>query len=345
MIIPPSINRLLVIAPSWIGDAIMASVVYRAARHACPNASITIAARENLRPLLDDSPWFDRFEAINPDGILGPYRTGRSLAGTSPETVIVLPGSFRSALAARFCGAPCRIGIARDHRRLLLTHALPHPDRSMPVSAVEQYRQISAACFGESATLDTTLALHVTPQEEAEADHILGNDPRPLLLLVPGANREDKRWPADHFIEIANALVQSHGLRPVIAGAPSEAGLTTLIAQGISGEAVDGPAAGMGLGALKVVAKRAVLAISNDTGPRHIAAAMKTPLVSLFGPTDHRWTLLPATRERRLLSDPFLPEEEIADQQPKRCAINRIMTTDVLEAAQALLDESAPTSA
>ena len=345
MIIPASINRLLVIAPSWIGDAVMASVIYRAARNACPNASITLAGQAKLRPLFDGAPWFDQFQSIDAAGLLGPRRAGRKLAADSPEAAVVLPGSFRSALTAWWSGAPCRVGTARDTRRLLLTHALPHPDRTQPVSAVEHYRRIAAACFGENAATDTSLALHVTEHDHAEADRILGQDQRPPLLLVPGANRDDKRWPAERFVEVANALASSHQLRAVIAGAPDQSGLTSKIAAGITDESIDGPAAGMGLGALKAIAARACIAISNDTGPRHIAAAMNTPVVSLFGPTDHRWTTLPSARERRLLSDPFLPEDEVADQQPQRCSIDRIMTTDVLAAARALLDESASTSA
>ncbi|MDG2292540.1 MAG: lipopolysaccharide heptosyltransferase II [Phycisphaerales bacterium] len=345
MIIPPSTNRLLVIAPSWIGDSVMASVIYRAARNACPNASITIAGRAILRPLFDGAPWLDQFQSIDTSGLLGPRRAGKELAADSPEAVIVLPGSFRSALTARWTGAPCRVGTARDARRLLLTHALPHPDRSQPVSAVEHYRRIAAACFGENAATDTSLALHVTDHDHAEADRILGQDQRPLLLLVPGANRADKRWPTDRFVDVANALASSHQLRAVIAGSPDETTLTSKIAAGITHDSIDGPTTGMGLGALKAIAARACIAISNDTGPRHIAAAMNTPVVSLFGPTDHRWTTLPSARERCLLGDPFLPEDEVADDQPQRCSIDHIMPTDVLAAARALLDESTSTSA
>ena len=110
-------------------------------------------------------------------------------------------------------------------------------------------------------------------------------------------------------------------------------------------DAIDGPAGQLNLGILKALADRAALVITNDTGPRHIAAAMNAPLVSLFGPTDHRWTTLPDARELTLLGDPFLPEEAMADQHPERCAIDQITVNDVIAAAHRQLDEPASATA
>ena len=338
MIVQPNIERLLIVAPSWIGDAVMASVMFRAARKACPDACISLASRPYLHPLLDGLPWFDHLEALDMGGLLGPVRAGRSLAAGRPDAVVLLPGSFRSAMMAWWTRAPLRIGTNRDGRGMLLTNPLPDADRSSPVSAIEQYRRIAEACFGEDAAGDASLQLVATEDDEAEAHRVLGEEESPLLLLVPGANREDKRWPVQHFAAAADALHESHGLRPVITGAPGEAGLAAELAAEINCNAIDAVAASMKLGALKSVASRARLAIVNDTGPRHVAAAMGTPLVSLFGPTDHRWAHLPGIREHRLLGDPFLPGEAMADRHPESCGIDRITVGDVTAAARALLD-------
>ena len=91
------------------------------------------------------------------------------------------------------------------------------------------------------------------------------------------------------------------------------------------------------VGMARLILAGAALAVTNDTGPRHIAAALGTPVVSLFGPTDHRWTILPDIVERRILSEPFLPEEHLADRHPQRCRIDRITPDDVFAAASALL--------
>ena len=75
--------------------------------------------------------------------------------------------------------------------------------------------------------------------------------------------------------------------------------------------------------------------VTNDTGPRHIAAAVGVPLVTLFGPTDHRWTTIPTlpnAREAILVADPTLPEEMVADEHPERCRVDRISVEQVVGA-------------
>jgi len=93
----------------------------------------------------------------------------------------------------------------------------------------------------------------------------------------------------------------------------------------------------LNLGNLKAIVQRAALMITNDTGPRHIAAALGTPLITLFGPTDHRWTTINCPYERIILAQPFLPEEQIADQQPAACRIDRISVSDVAARVRDLL--------
>jgi len=78
--------------------------------------------------------------------------------------------------------------------------------------------------------------------------------------------------------------------------------------------------------------------VTNDTGPRHLAVALGVPTIAIFGPTDHRWTTLPNARERIVVAQPFLPEELVADDHPKACAVDRIPVADVLHAVQATLD-------
>ncbi|MFO0875558.1 MAG: glycosyltransferase family 9 protein [Phycisphaerales bacterium] len=103
-------------------------------------------------------------------------------------------------------------------------------------------------------------------------------------------------------------------------------------------DGVDLAARGVTLGALVGVLADAALLVTNDTGPRHIAIGVATPVVALFGPTDHRFTAIPGARERRLLAEPFLPEEAVADRRPEACRIDRIEVGDVVHASHVLLD-------
>jgi len=126
----------------------------------------------------------------------------------------------------------------------------------------------------------------------------------------------------------------------VITGSPGEREVLTSVHRAAKTPLIDLSERGVTLGSLKAVIQRAALVITNDTGPRHIAAALGTPVVTLFGPTDHRWTTLHDVRERILLAEPFLPEELVADRFPRACAIEKIAVGDVVVAAESLLTES-----
>jgi heptosyltransferase-2 len=161
----------------------------------------------------------------------------------------------------------------------------------------------------------------------------------PMALLNPGGNNPAKRWPAERFAALADHLQSKHGLTVLINGSPAEAEVVASIA-GACREAkcVQLPELGINLGTLKALTRRSRLMVTNDTGPRHIAAAFGVPLVSLFGPTDPRWTVIPTrAAEVVLVADPTLPEEEAAEDHPERCRIERIRLEAVVEAVEVVL--------
>ncbi len=324
-------HRVTVIMPTWIGDVCMATPALRLLRDAMPDGgTITAAVRHGMKPLLAGLPTVDEVVRLDPRGLAGPWRGGRAVAATKPDAVLVLPGSFRTAAAAWCSRATRRVGYARDRRGWLLTDALPQPDRTRPVSTIHWY----ASLVDQTATPPRT-ELVVTTEDEAAAAELIGPD-TVSCLLIPGANREDKRWPAERFAAVANAAHQAWGWTTVIAGAPTERALTSAVADACRGPVIDLAAKGGSLGALKACVRGAEVVISNDTGPRHIAIALGRPVVSLFGPTDHRWTIAAAAAETRLLSEPFLPEELTADKHPSACRIDRIPVSDVLRAIEGL---------
>jgi heptosyltransferase-2 len=292
-----------------------------------------------VRPGLDDilrgTPWLDELTACEFKGIIGPWRVGRTIKQTGADAVLLLPNSFRSAFAARLSRAPIRIGYARDLRGVLLTHRI-HPPRQRPIPAVEYYAALAEFALGVSS-IDRRIELHCTADEETAAEYMIRDVPRPYIVLNPGANRSDKRWPARNFALVADALASSHRVSILITGSPGETEVLDEVVRNAKSPIINLAQRDITLGSLKSVLRHAAMLITNDTGPRHIAAALGTPVIALFGPTDHRWTTLAGAPEQLLLADPFLPEHLVADDQPKLCAIDKITVNDVLHAARRFL--------
>ena len=321
----------------------MCTPVLRALRRhrPCEQCRITAICRPGLDQLLAGCTFVDSTIVCDMKGLFGPQRLARAIKQADAQAVLLLPNSFRSAMGARIAGTPIRIGYDRDGRHALLTHRMPPDNTDRPVAMVDYYARLAAFALGVDASdIDLGLELTTTPAEEAAADALLHDVASPFIVLNPGANRADKRWPADRFAAVARELTRQSAtsLRVVITGAPSEADILEAVEKAASDVALINLARrGVTLASLKAVLRRAALLITNDTGPRHIAAAFGTPTITLFGPTDHRWTTLHGATERLLIAEPFLPEELVADKHPQASAIDKISVDDVVSAARNLL--------
>ena len=341
-LIPENAHRIVIVAPSWVGDTVMMTPVLRALRKHRPGASIAVVARPPLVQLLDGCPWIDSVTPCAMKGAAGVFRLASAIRAQKPDAALLLPNSFRSALGARLRGAGRRIGYDRDGRGLLLTDRVKVQHGNHPVSTILYYRHLTAAALGiDDEAIDPRMELHVTPAQHEAADTLLRDvDPtRPLIVLNPGGVRENKRWPAEHFAKAADALASKLGAQCAVTGSPGERDTVDAVVRRAQSTIVNLQQRGVTLGSLKSVLKRASLLITNDTGPRHMALALGTPVVTLFGPTDHRWTTLPGHEqdEIKLLAEPFLPEELVADKYPRTCLIDRIRVGDVVRAATQLL--------
>lgn len=370
---PPPLStpsRVLIVLPSWVGDTVMATPTLRALRRGLPGALIGGLIRPSLEGLLDGTDWLDEVHIDRGAGMMGPKRVAAKVRMMRYDAAILLTNSFSTALTTRLAGIPRRIGYDRDARGLLLTERLSPPRRRelapykhsktalndwAPIAACEYYFEL-ARRFLDSHDLDAgpmgMLELRVTEAEREEAASALSRLPIPqsplssFCLLNPGGNDPAKRWPAERFAALAEWLITKHGMTVLISGAPSESELTAQITSVIPephrSSAIDLPAHLAArpvapLSLLKAIVARCALMVTNDTGPRHIAAALGIPVVSLFGPTDHRWTTIPFQRERIVLADPTLPAEEVANDHPERCAIEKIEIERVIGAIQSLV--------
>ncbi|MDZ4829309.1 MAG: lipopolysaccharide heptosyltransferase II [Phycisphaerae bacterium] len=333
-------KRALVVAPSWVGDAVMASAAFRALRAAWHGTHIALLCRPGIDQVLAGLPFFDEIIVDRMAGVFGPIRRGAALRRRRFDCAVLFPNSFRTALAARFAGIPRRVGYARDGRGRLLTQAIEPPPRGSPASTVDYYSDLVERGLGITIR-DRAPALALTDAERAAGTMVLSGVPSEYAVLVPGGSREQKRWPADRFARVAEHLARRHGLAVVATGSPNERSVIDAMRGASSEDIVDLSARGIDLGALKAVISGAAIVVTNDTGPRHLAAAFRVKTVALFGPTDHRWTILAGVPERLIVAEPFLPEELVADDRPEFCAIDRISVGDVVAAVDAMLRTNA----
>ncbi len=359
-------RRLLVVMPTWVGDAVMATPTIRVLRERLPGAFLGALVRPPIDQVIAGTSFFDEIHVDRRAGVMGPKKAAAKIRPRQYDTALMLTNSFSSALSARLAFVPRRIGYDRDGRGMLLTDRLfppkrresppysesdTNPDAWAPIDACSYYLNLARLLLDDPALKLGPLELGATAMDEDEADAILARagldvaDPG-CVILNPGGNNPEKRWPIDRFSLVAHHLMRTRGLNVLVNGAPGERQLTEDIASGARqmGDAHDGgprcialPRLGVTLGSLKALTSRARLMITNDTGPRHIAAAFSVPVVTLFGPTDHRWTEIPFEDEISLLADPDLPEREVANDHPDRCRVDQISTEQVIEAAEALL--------
>jgi heptosyltransferase-2 len=299
--------------------------------------------RPGLDEVLAGCAWVDDIIAVDMKRIGGTVQAARRLRQARADAVLLLPNGLRSAVVAALGGARVRVGYKRAGRGPLLTHCLASLPGRGPVGAIDYYATLAKFALGLDH-VDTRMELAITEGQRAEAGRLLKAVPRPFVVLCPGANRKAKRWPAERFAAVADELATRHGLAVVATGSPAEQSVVAAVIAATRTPVLNLIDRGVTLGGLKGVIAQARLMITNDTGPRHVAAALGTPTVSLFGPTDPRWTTIDSPCEKILVAEPFLPAELVADDHPAGCVIERITVGDVLATAGQLLAAAAVTA-
>ena len=286
-IAPGAARRVLLRAPNWLGDTVMAVPTLRALRGALPEAELWV-----LGPwapaLLEAEPGIHRLLGV-PAGWRGRWAMARALRTAAPDLAVLLPNSFATALEARLAGARWRVGYAGDGRAALLTHPVPPP--------AERVHQVTAylgllEVLGVAAP-PTPPRLHVAPARDAEARALLqsvgvGTTGGAVAVQLGAAFGPSKLWPAARLAALAAAL-EGDGTPVVFLGGPTAGPLLDAVrrARGAPVRSLVGRDHPAVLPAL--LARFAVL-VAPDSGPAHVAAAVGVPVVTLFGPTDPRLT-------------------------------------------------------
>jgi heptosyltransferase-2 len=260
-------ERIVILMPTWLGDAVMATPFLRALAGVYPQAHIAAVARPLAAPVLAGLPYVHEVQ-------VGDKRNGaataRWLRAGRFDLGISLPNAFRAAWMLFRARVPVRLGYARDWRTPLLTHTLRPLKRSPeqhtaddrkrdairrisralgheenpavgsayePTPAIDYYLALAEYLGAESPSKRMELA--VTPEENAAADGVLasipaiGNgEPGPLLTFVPGANfGSSKCYPPEHFAAVAASLIATRNATIILAGSPAEAPIIRAIVE------------------------------------------------------------------------------------------------------------------
>jgi len=294
------VNRLLVLAPNWLGDVVMALPALTALRAWWPGAHLAVAARPSVAPLLEMIDGIDERVALDgPSGAgakVAARADARRLADGQFEAALLLPNSFHAAWLARQAGIPEVWGYRTSWRGMLLTRAVARPPGR--VTQAEYYRALVRGLGGPDAPL--TAALTVSAEQRAGAGQLLrsrGWTGGPLVCFAPGAAYGlAKRWPPERVARVAVRLAHERGATPVLVGARGDAEtINEVLAhiQRLIGTSAPTPIDLGGRTDLLMLAgvlamSRAV--VSNDSGAMHVAAAVGVPVTAIFGPTNEHAT-------------------------------------------------------
>jgi lipopolysaccharide heptosyltransferase II len=275
------VERFVVVAPNWLGDAVMSLPALADLRRARPDATIAIAVRPSIAPLFSLTRGLDEVVVL-PRG--GPVSLERF------ETAILFPNSFHSALLAARAGVRERWGYRTDWRGLLLTRGI---DRPTPMHQIDYYQRLTTALGFPAGP--STPRIDIPDDVRASGRSALmaaGWDGRSALAAVaPGAAYGSaKRWPATAFADLIAGLAED-GVTTVMTGAAADQPVAREVVRSLGARAhvldlVDRT----DIPGLAGVLARCRTLIANDSGALHLAAALGVKVAAVFGPTDDRLT-------------------------------------------------------
>jgi heptosyltransferase II len=269
-------GRRVIRAPNHLGDVVAALPAIVA------DGSDVLVVRA-LAPLLEMAGV--RGEVLPFDrGLRGFLRAAADLRRRGYADGVLLTAAFSAAWLLR-CGGVRRVrGTATDGRSFLLSERVS-AGSLRPYHRIDAYRLLLGTAPAELDGAPRAHRLAVPAQRVAHWRALVPQGPGPLVGLFPGANAPARRWPADRFAELARRLAEA-GARLVVMGGAREAVLTADVAAAAQGGLDAGGRTD--LGDLAALLSLCDLVVTNDTGPMHLAGAVGTPTVSLWGPSDPR---------------------------------------------------------
>ncbi len=316
-------ERICIIKPSALGDVVNAFPVLSSLSALWPQAKISWVVNRSLRGLLDGHPDLDEVllydrsgTGFGPRGVARFLRFLASLRSGRFDLTIDLQGLLRSGVMTAATRARVRVGLAdaREGAARFYTHRVPPPPEG--THAVDRLLCIAEALGADISAPRFVVA--VSDQDREWARQVLEPVGRPLLMLNMGARWETKRWPPEHFAEIARRAVARHDAGLVTVGAPEDRPIVEAFARLIEGIPIVDLCGRTTLPKLAALAAESDLFLSNDSGPLHLATAAGATVVGLY------------TCTSAALNGPYGPRAHAVESQVW-CAASYLTTCSRLE--------------
>jgi heptosyltransferase-2 len=316
--------RILVVQTAFLGDIVLTTPLLREIKRVLPDAHLSVlttplgVALLEGHPFVDERIAFDKRAAAR--GPLGMLRAVRDLRGRAFEAAVAAQRSHRTGLLIAGSGARLRVGFRGASGGWAYTARVPW---AADAHAVYRYLALARPFGGNPEAADPRPVLGVDDRARARVTAILaregiGGGDR-IVAISPGSIWGTKRWTPEGFAAVARHAAAS-GLRPVLVGAPDEAALCAAISAEAGGgiPVLAGATGVQDLTALLAVARALVV---NDSGPGHVAAAVGTPVVAVFGPTVPSFGYVPFGPAHRIVERPGLACRPCDRHGPQVCPL------------------------
>ena len=328
-------KHILALVPNWLGDAVMCTPALRAIHRRYPEAVLTVAGPGGPCELLRGLPWIsDVVPFPARPGPAAMLKAGLRLRKHARDLAVVFPHSFRAALIARISGSREIAGYARGGRSMLLTRRVPPntvEGSIEPVYMVWEYLDLVAELDCENDGFGPELS--ADPMAVAAVKEHLVED-GPIVGIAPGAAYgASKRWPAERFARVADALREQTGALCVLLTGPGEEKTRDEVVKAAKHPLAICDEGSPTIASLKATVSILDLLVCNDSGPRHVAVAFNKPAICIMCPTCPVYTEGPYERGRVLRVDVDCgPCQKPVCATDHRCMLN-ISPDNVLEAA------------
>jgi len=277
-------QRFLVVRLGSLGDIVFTIPAVAALRAAFPEARIDWLVDRRWIALVEGNPHLTKIIAL-PDRSVKTYLgCAKGLRENLYTCAIDIQALYKSAALAWLSRAPRRIGFTRNFVRESGA-ALFYTERIAPNAPHMVGQNMALAVAAGAREIPAEFPLHIAPEASQKVESLL--EPlsgKPFVVLSPGGGWKSKCWPAERFGHLAARLSVERSFRCLVNSGPGEERLAEAAVAASEGTLTLLPK--MSLDVLMALLQRAMLVVAADSGPLHLAVALKTPVVGLFGPTD-----------------------------------------------------------